>query len=526
MTSAAIQSQINTIYNEQQSAQFGNGRFAMLFKPGTYNNTVNVGFYTQVLGLGTTPDATMINGDVHVDANWMGGNATLNFWRGAENLAVTPSSGTEMWAVSQADPFRRMHVKGNLLVDDNGGWGSGGFISDSVISGQLEFESQQQWATRNSQIGSASSGSWNMVFVGVNGAPSGSSWPSPPYVVVGQTPLVREKPFLTIDTAGNYSVFVPALRSNSSGVSWSSGSAAGTSIPISQFYIAKPTTDTSATINAALNAGMNLLLTPGIYNLSSPITVTRANTVVLGLGLATLHATSGQPIVTVADVDGVTLAGVILDAGPTNSPVLLQVGPPGSSADHSANPTLLADIFARVGGADPGKATVSVQINSSNVIGDDFWIWRADHGNGVGWTANTAQNGVVVNGTDVTIYGLAVEHYQQYQTLWNGNGGHVYFYQSEAPYDPPSQSAWMDGSTDGFASYKVANTVTSHTAYGVGVYSFFTNGSLQLESAIEVPPSGVNGAMFHDMMTFSGSGTIDHVLNTFGGGGGTQYLAK
>ena len=153
------------------------------------------------------------------------------------------------------------------------------------------------------------------------------------------------------------------------------------------------------------------------------------------------------------------------------------------------------------------------------MIGDDFWIWRADHTYGVGWTSNTAQNGLVVNGNNVTIYGLAVEHYQQYQTLWNGNGGQVYFYQSEAPYDVPSQGAWMDGSVNGYASYKVANTVTSHQAWGVGIYcNFSTNSSVQLANAIEVPTSGLNGAMFHNMTTVSlgGVGQITSIIDGYG----------
>jgi hypothetical protein len=143
---------------------------------------------------------------------------------------------------------------------------------------------------------------------------------------------------------------------------------------------------------------------------------------------------------------------------------LLQVGPRGSSADHSGNLTLLADIFCRVGGAGVCEAAESVEINSNDVIGDDFWLWRADHGSGVGWTTNVAANGLTVNGSDVSLYALAVEHYQQFQTLWNGNGGQSYMYESEDPYDPPSQSAWMNGSEEGYPSYNVASGVTSHHA--------------------------------------------------------------
>jgi hypothetical protein len=101
-----------------------------------------------------------------------------------------------------------MHVRGNLQLDD-GGWSSGGFISDSVIDGQIRSGSQQQWLTRNSREGSWSGSNWNMVFVGVQGAP-GNSFPNPPYTTVASAPVVREKPFLYVDGAGAYNVFVPA----------------------------------------------------------------------------------------------------------------------------------------------------------------------------------------------------------------------------------------------------------------------------------------------------------------------------
>ena len=114
----------------------------------------------------------------------------------------------------------------------------------------------------------------------------------------------------------------------------------------------------------------------------------------------------------------------------------MEVGPTGSSANHSANPTSLHDVFFRVGGAAVGKATVSLRINSNNVIGDHLWIWRGDHGDGVGWNINTADTGLIVNGNNVTMYGLFVEHYQKYQTIWNGNGGRTYFYQNEMPVRP------------------------------------------------------------------------------------------
>ncbi|MEO6935153.1 MAG: carbohydrate-binding protein [Collimonas sp.] len=518
MSAATIQGRLDGVFNQQQSNQFGNARYALLFKPGAYNVDVNVGFYTQVLGLGNSPDDVNITGAVHVSAAWDGGNATQNFWRGAENIAINPSGGLNRWAVSQGSPLRRMHIKGNLALDD-GGWSSGGFLADSKIDGQVQSGGQQQWLTRNSQIGSWSGANWNMVFAGVDGAPGGVAWPNPPDTVIATTPVVREKPFLTIDAGGNYNVFVPALASNGHGASWTNDAAAGQSIAIGNFYIAKEGSDTAASINAALSQGKNLILTPGIYHLNDTLRITRANTVVLGLGLATLLPDNGVTAMSVADVDGVKIAGILFDAGPVSSPFLLQVGPTGSSASHAANPTSLHDLFFRVGGAAVGKAAVGLQINSNDVIGDDFWIWRADHTYGVGWTTNTTTNGLIVNGANVTIYGLAVEHFHQYQTLWNGNGGRVYFYQSELPYDVPGQASWMNGSKNGYASYKVADSVTSHQAWGVGIYCYFnTNSSVKLSSAIEAPASGLNGGMFHNMTTVSlgGVGEITHVINQYG----------
>ncbi|MFF5246413.1 RICIN domain-containing protein [Streptosporangium sp. NPDC000095] len=512
---ATIQARLNTVFSQQQTDQFGANRFALLFKPGSYSVDANIGFYTQIAGLGLSPDNVTINGAVHAEADWFQGNATHNFWRGAENLSVTPPSGTDRWAVSQAASYRRMHLRGNLQLDD-GGWSSGGFIADSKIDGQVRSGTQQQWLSRNAEWGGWTGSNWNMVFVGVNNPPAGN-FPNPPYTRVATTPLVREKPFLYVDQAGAYQVFVPALRTNSSGTTWTGGNPAGTSIPIGQFFVVKPG-HTAADINAALAQGLNLLFTPAVYHLNDTIRVTRANTVVLGLGLATLIPDNGVTAMTVADVDGVKVAGLLLDAGTTNSAMLMQVGPAGSSASHAANPTSLHDVYFRVGGAAVGKATQSLVVNSDNVIGDHLWIWRGDHGSGIGWNTNTAANGLTVNGDDVTMYGLFVEHYQQHQTVWNGNGGRTYFYQNEMPYDPPNQAAWMNGSTQGYAAYKVADSVTTHEAWGLGSYCYFNvNPGVVAARAFEVPNKP--GVRLHNMVTVSlgGVGTIRNVVNTTGG---------
>ena len=526
---AQMQARLDQVAAQQHTNQFGIQRNALLFKPGTYTADVNLGFNTQVAGLGLSPDDVNINGHVRVEADWLQQgdnpdnkqNATQNFWRSAENMAVTPPNGQiERWAAAQAAPYRRMHLKGApeiQLWSGGDGWASGGLFADTKIDNRVVSGAQQQWISRNSEFGSWAGSVWNMVFVGTTGAPP-QHFPDPAHTVVGATPVIREKPFLYVDNAGSYNVFVPALRQNSSGTSWSHGPAAGTSISLSQFLVAKPDTPI-ATINAALDQGKHLLLTPGIYHLTDAIKVTKPNTVVLGLGMATLQPDNGTSAITVADVDGVKLGGLLIDAGAVNSPVLVQIGTPGSTANHAANPTSLHDVFVRIGGGSHlGKATVSLQVNSNNVIGDHMWLWRADHGDQVGWNVNTAANGLVVNGNDVTMYGLFVEHYQQYETLWNGNGGRTYFYQNEMPYDVPNQASWTSGGgTQGWAAYKVANNVTTHEAWGVGSYAFFqTTPSIVSSHAFEVPDTP--GVRFHDLVTVSlgGVGTIDHVINNAG----------
>ncbi|WP_020117046.1 RICIN domain-containing protein [Streptomyces canus] len=514
-SSSAIQSRLNSIFQQQETNQFGSQRYAVLFKPGSYTVDANVGFYTQVAGLGLTPDAVTVNGAVHAEADWFQGNATQNFWRGAENLSVNPTGGSDRWAVSQAAAYRRMHLRGNLALDDNG-WSSGGLLADTKVDGQVNSGSQQQWLTRNSQLGSWTGSNWNMVFVGSQGVP-GTTFPNPPHTTVAQSPVSREKPFLYVDADGAYKVFVPSVRTNSTGTSWANGSPPGSSLSLDTFYVVKPGAS-AADINTALAAGKNLLVTPGVYHLNQTLQVTRPDTVVLGLGLATFVPDNGVTAMKVADVDGVKVAGVLFDAGTTNSPTLMEVGPAGSSASHAANPTSLHDVYFRVGGAGVGKATTSLVINSDNVIGDHMWIWRADHGSGVGWTTNTADTGLIVNGDNVTAYGLFVEHYQKYQTVWNGNGGRTYFYQNEMPYDPPNQAAWTNGSTQGYAAYKVADSVTSHQAYGLGSYCYFNvNPGVVAERAIEAP--NTSGVRFQSMVTVSlgGTGTIRHVVNGTGG---------
>jgi hypothetical protein len=516
-----VQARLDAIFAAQERAHFTDARHAILFKPGRYAADVNVGFFTQVAGLGRLPGDVVIDGHVHAEADWAKGMALVNFWRGVENLSVRPADGADRWAVSQAAPYRRVHLQGDLALDD-GGWSSGGFMADCRIDGTVRSGTQQQWFTRNSHIGGWRGSNWNMMFAGVEGAPE-TSFPEPPYTSLPSVSVVREKPFLHVTPTGSWAVFVPAVRRDSRDTSWTKDAPAGSSIPLSRFLIAHPDTPI-VTINAALAAGKHLLLTPGIYRIREPLRIDHAGTVVLGLGLATLLAENGSAAIVVADVPGIAIAGVLIDAGPIETPILVQVGPRGARRDHSRNPTLLADLFFRVGGATVGKVQTCLEINSHHVIGDHLWIWRADHGDRetgrvhVGWTESTADQGLVVNGDDVTLHGLFVEHFQKYLVTWNGERGRTNFYQCELPYDPPSERAYMAGTTRGWAAYKVADTVTAHDATGLGIYANFTaDPTIVLESAIEAPRRpGVRFASITTISLGTGKGTIAHLVNDAG----------
>ena len=550
MSQSEIQATVDAIANQQVSNQFGTQRYALLFEPGTYGSSAaplnfQIGYYTAVAGLGRSPGDVVINGSIDVYNQCFGTNnctALVNFWRSLSNLTInvtTPNFGCytgEFWAVSQASPMRRVLVNGLTTLMDyctSPSFASGGFIADSEFDNSTVINgSQQQWLVRNSKLDGWTNGVWNQVFSGVVGAPA-QCFPAQascggPYTTLATSPVTREAPYLYTDSNGNYNVFLPSKQTNSVGTTWANGATAGSSIRIEKFFIASPA-DSVATINKALGSGKNLILTPGVYNLDQSIQLTRPDTVVLGLGFPTLIPENGIVSMTVANAKGMLISGIIFDAGAKDSPVLLQVGSGHPRSDNDASdPSGLYDVFFRIGGAEPGSATTSLVVTSKNVILDDVWAWRADHGNGVGWTSNTANTGVVVNGDDAIAYGLFVEHYQQYEVIWNGNGGTVIFFQNEMPYDPPNQAAWMEANgVDGWAAFKVSDNVASFNGYGMGSYSFFSQGvNIYAANAFEVP-TALPPASMNDLLTiFLSTAGFGGILNVIDNTGGSSTIAN
>ncbi|HET6533925.1 MAG TPA: adenylyl cyclase [Actinoplanes sp.] len=554
-----IQATLDAAHAQQVNNEMGTQRYAFLFKPGTYGTDaqplqIKVGYYTEVSGLGAQPTDVVINGKVEVYNRCLteGGTANclalVNFWRTLSNLTINVNGAGQdgcraprnFWAVSQAVSLRRLNVNGEFTLMDyctaGPQYASGGFIADSRF-GTVINGSQQQWLTRNSELGSWSNAVWNQVFAGVEGAPDDATFPDPPYTTLETTPLSREKPYLFVDERGAYKVRVPAAKRGTRGISWADGQTPGRTLPLSDFYVARPG-DSEQKINWQLEKGKHLLLTPGVYDIDRPINVKRRGTVVLGIGHATLTAVNGVTPLTVGDVPGVILAGVTIDAGLQESRTLLRVGSRYGHGDIAyADPTTLSDIYFRVGGPHIGKTDTALEVNSDNVLIDHTWVWRADHGvegftEGVNgdtdrWRTNTGRRGAVINGDNVVATGLFVEHFQRHNTTWNGNNGTVVLYQNELPYDPPTQADWMEpDGTLGWAGYKVGDHVRNHRLYGGGVYVFNQNNpSIVTENGFEVPERP--GVRLHHIMTVNlSAGTINHVVNGVGGPADTTRIGQ
>ena len=534
--------------------QFTDNRFAILFQPGSYPGTfINVGYYTSIAGLGTGPAGTQL-ADVTSPQNCgvdISPGALNTFWRSAENFTTTPTvqpigagltaANIMVWATSQACPLRQLYVNGGLWLFQLGlptyasTFCSGGFMADSTITDGsptgTNTGGQQQFLMRNSDLGSSSGdGVWNYVYVGCNEAPiarcNGTTYPTiadgsnVTLTVIPATPVIAEKPFISYNSgASSYYLNIPQQQTNKVGTSIDSPPTV-TQVSFANVYVTSPATDTAATINAQIAAGNHVVLSAGIYNLTESIVVGQTGACVIGVGFPTLIATNGAPCIKVT-ADKVRVGGVLLQAGPVATTTLLQWGNPGQSFTEG----YLYDCFTRIGRFNPNstaynQADTSIVINSPNIIGDNLWLWRADHDAvDVGYTPQTGVNngsnpslqGLVVANTadNVTIYGLGTEHQLQDLVEWNGNNGHVYFFQAEYPYD-----AGVTYASQGYVAYRVGSDVSSHEGQGLGAYSNFWNTGVVPFSGFSVPPGIV---LQHAMTRFlNNQGGIDHVVNNEG----------
>lgn len=503
----------NTVERINQSLvaqEMSHDRYALLFMPGDYRKAglLRVPYYVHLAGLGKTPYDVQVS-NVHTPPRHPQGHGLVTFWRSMENMSVIGKATydeeeTFKWAVSQAAPLRRVYSERTVRYQWGQKYVSGGFTADCNFMAPAGSDGQQQWYTRNSHLecgrGKFAEGAFNFVFQGVELGKKAdkdtyrNNWDEGGNVTfLSTTPVVREKPFIFIGDDGKYKVFRPALRRNSVGVSYTRDNMGeGEVFDVERdFFIVKPSTS-ALEINMQLASGKHIIFMPGFYEVAEAIHVTRPGTIVMGLGWSTLVPAANNPdtALRIDDVDGVTVCSLLFDAH-HSSRTLISVE--GGKESHKDNPTLLADLFFRVGGflSAPVHVDCAIDVKANDVIGDHFWIWRADHGvpNSTGWTVNTCPVGIHVKGDDVTIYGLFNEHFQQYQTLWEGERGRVYFYQCETPYDSMEQYRFMseNGTRDGYAAYKVADNVEQHEAHGLGIYDVFFKTNIRIENSMEVP---------------------------------------
>nr|MCR4588889.1 hypothetical protein [Lachnospiraceae bacterium] len=396
---------------------------------------------------------------------------------------------------------------------------------------------------------------WNMVMVGddPDGLPTGT-WPAKAYTEVAEADIVQDKPlFLWTDpkTRENMGIYVPAKRAHAVATSWNTAKDLkaedyepapvvtdlslfpenlGHISPMDDWYIAHAGQDTAKSLNRALENGRHLLFTPGIYYLEEPLQVQQNGRILLGLGLATLRPTKGN-ICVETRADDLILAGLLLDAGSAYIPVNGTDSAEKSLGEPVISPNLLVvgkgknvslnDLYFRVGGCDtqePAQATCCITIDADRVIGDNLWVWRADHGDQVAWDKNVTKNGIVINGDDAVMYALMVEHFHEYQTIWRGNGGRLYMYQSEIPYDVPSNEVWMsrEGTRAGYASLFIDDETESFHGEGIGIYLYNRDAPVLLESAMEMPDK--EGVSVHHIITvmLNGNPGMHHVINDAG----------
>ncbi|CAE7275174.1 unnamed protein product [Symbiodinium necroappetens] len=366
---AALLSELNNV----TTGHYSSDRKALLFKPGTYETDIEVGYYVQVLGLGERPEDVQFTSAWGVHSKPMGAipdpGSLDNFWRSAENFHHASPWGM-LWAVSQASPIRRIRVDKNLTLSVPGAWASGGYMADMQVGclqlvqfdvgGSTVLGGQQLLSihavvlvskeVRVRKPDTVATGSPRETL------PAEGSETALTNVLpnVALTPVIAEKPYITIATCLHISRSVgPAVEE-------------ATTVPFEQVYVARAE-DLTSTIQSKLTSGLHVVLSPGIYNLTATLTLTFKNQVLLGIGMATLVAPKdGSPCVLVENAaTGARVAGIVLQANfafdkATGSPPpssLLEWGRSGVTAGEAdpANPGVLSDVFARVGGPDTDR---------------------------------------------------------------------------------------------------------------------------------------------------------------------------
>ena len=548
------------IFNQQKKNEYGDNndlnRFAICFLPGTYTydqfignpptNVVEVGFYTTLSGLGLNPGDVIINpmngskeNPVRCTYKYKDTYLT-NFWRSCENMQL---KGDETyWFVSQAAPLNNMIIQGKLQLagtdpPPESNYASGGFIGNSIIGEITNVYSQQQWCNLNSTFQKFSNTVWNLTNIGCDGnlyvTPNNPPLPAESVTVITPTPKIAGKPYLYYD--GSFNMVKPTPIGDVNGP-----------LPlitidddytlISDIYYADPNNPND--IQNTIAYGKSIVLTPGIYNLTSTITINYDGVIILGLGMATLVAPTGGPAILVSDsITDLRLSSFIIQANTnqpddSSTPVLLQIGAT-SNNQLNGDGIFLDNIFIKVGPELKLNNKIDVDtmviINTNGVVASNLWLWRADHGplgdGKIRIGQSKCNNGLIVNGNDVCIYGLFVEHASVKLIEWTGNDGKLYFLQSEYPYDIMGVN---DAEID-LPCLTVTGTGTGFKGKALGVYCYFRDFTVKVKTAIVCPESNVNivnaFTVFLNSEETTRQSSINHVVNETGAASTTNTLS-
>ena len=491
-----------------ETDEWSNNRYAILIAGGTYDmpDQFKLGYYTQVAGASSSRDDVRVLPGINVlnncekvgDANCKAPGGLDNFWRSFSDISMDIGRlGAPLrFAVSQASPMRNLKISGqDILMCDWGlggdcGFTSGGFMSKISATGKVILGSQQQFYVTNSNFSQLQAGAWNIVSNGNQGSVFGDGdvstkniWKGFPFTQIDDG-IKLEMPRVVFD-GNQWNVQYGSINKNTDNF-----------VVLSLDNNISPTTITAekiSSINSALVSAQGLIIAPGIYHLEGTIVVPN-DKIVLGLGLPSLVCQAPFGGCMKVGSEGTHVAGMTFDAGTNGSysdqnNVLLTVGE--KSYGSQTNPTTLQDVYCRVARTDLNQpsplAYACVQVDSNYVIGENLWLWRADHDKQslqIPFNINYCKHGLIVNGDNVKMNGLFVEHFNDYQTIWLGKGGKINFYQSELPYFMPTDGSLIECSLPNSADVKkeivcpslyIAKSASGFSAQGLGVYSFFPN---------------------------------------------------
>lgn len=523
---ADMNNYLGIIFNTQETAEFADSRFQVFLAPGSHNLSAQVGYFTVIAGHELDVNGTIVNGTLTVPNN---SNACIgaldNFTRGINSLTLNvPANDVNYFRTSQACPIRNLKVQGSFATSQSegtcnsgpGGYSSGGYIANLDVSEKIHMNTQQQFYVRNTRCTEVDGGAWNIFNEGVLGV-SGGNCPPPGGPLYTALPQVSDRvslaPRVVWDSGTNrYALVRPLVQKVMP---------AGPIAPVADstfwldggFHIWQPS-ESEPAIQEHLDRGTSIVLPARTYALTHTLRLTKPYTAIIGLGFATLTPTTGLPAIIVEDqAAGCVISGILVRAGQVRSDVLVQVGERANYGGNLTNPTMITDVFIRVGGpTETATATTMLEINQRGTIVDHTHLWRADHtastSGGLGPTKAVCDHCMVVNGNDVLARGLFAEHSLKEQVVWRGNNGVINFYQSELPYD-------VSGDWD-YPSLRV--TGTNFLIRGAGVYSFFAD----KWNVGHAPPLAAPTVTTAIDLSGSDSAKVERAVTFFLGGQGTM----